>query len=94
MNRNKRPRLDSDAAAASDNQHAASKPQLTRACTYPSVRLLPTQSANVFVGAECKKHKIKCFVQPGQDACSKCLKSGIRCVPHNLAQKFIDEDTG
>ncbi|KAF9893318.1 hypothetical protein FE257_011750 [Aspergillus nanangensis] len=42
--------------------------------------------------AECKKHKIKCFVQPGQTACNKCLRSGVHCVPHNFAQKFIDED--
>ncbi|KAL4867115.1 hypothetical protein BDV12DRAFT_171774 [Aspergillus spectabilis] len=42
--------------------------------------------------AECKKHKIKCFVQPGQAACNKCRKSGVQCVPHNFAQKFIDED--
>ncbi|KAL2816743.1 hypothetical protein BJX63DRAFT_135141 [Aspergillus granulosus] len=42
--------------------------------------------------AECKKHKIKCFVQPGQTACNKCVKSGVQCVPHNFAQKFIDED--
>ncbi|KAJ5761740.1 uncharacterized protein N7511_005122 [Penicillium nucicola] len=43
--------------------------------------------------AECKKHKIKCFVQPGQTACNKCLRSGVHCVPHNFAQKFIDEDS-
>ncbi|KAG9255299.1 putative C6 transcription factor [Emericellopsis atlantica] len=42
--------------------------------------------------AECKRHKIKCFVQPGETACTKCVKSGIHCVPHNFAQKFIDDD--
>ncbi|KAL5337701.1 hypothetical protein BJX70DRAFT_399336 [Aspergillus crustosus] len=42
--------------------------------------------------AECKKHKIKCFIQPGQTACNKCRRSGVQCVPHNFAQKFIDED--
>lgn len=42
--------------------------------------------------AECKKLKIKCFVQPGQTACNKCLKNGIHCVPHNFAQKFMDQD--
>ncbi|KAL2786158.1 hypothetical protein BJX66DRAFT_38724 [Aspergillus keveii] len=42
--------------------------------------------------AECKKHKIKCFVHPGQTACNKCIKSGVQCVPHNFAQKFIDDD--
>ncbi|KAL3477327.1 hypothetical protein BJX99DRAFT_257579 [Aspergillus californicus] len=42
--------------------------------------------------AECKKHKIKCFVQPGEEACNKCIKTGMQCIPHNFAQKFIDED--
>ena len=44
-------------------------------------------------GAECKRHKIKCFVRPGESTCNKCLKSGIQCIPHNFAQKFIDEDS-
>jgi len=52
-----------------------------------------TQKADSPAGAECKKHKIKCFVQPGETACNKCVKSGIACVPHNFAQKFLDEDT-
>ena len=51
------------------------------------------QKADLAAGAECKKHKIKCFVQPGETACNKCVKSGITCVPHNFAQKFLDEDT-
>lgn len=51
------------------------------------------QKADLPEGAECKKHKIKCFVQPGEMACNKCVKSGIACVPHNFAQKFLDEDT-
>ncbi|CAH0045268.1 unnamed protein product [Clonostachys solani] len=42
--------------------------------------------------AECKKHKIKCFVQPGETSCLKCRKAGIQCIPHNFAQKFMDED--
>ncbi|KAL5360636.1 hypothetical protein BJX96DRAFT_184690 [Aspergillus floccosus] len=42
--------------------------------------------------AECKKHKIKCFVQPGQTACNKCRRLGVQCVPYNFAQRFLDED--
>ncbi|KAJ1336151.1 transcriptional regulatory protein LEU3 [Microdochium nivale] len=43
--------------------------------------------------AECKKHKVKCFVQPDSRFCNRCIKAGIECVPHNLAQRFIDEDS-
>ncbi|KAL4952503.1 hypothetical protein BDW69DRAFT_185372 [Aspergillus filifer] len=42
--------------------------------------------------AECKKHKIRCFVQPGRESCNKCIRSGVECVPHNFARKFMDED--
>lgn len=31
-------------------------------------------------------------MQPGQNACNKCIRSGITCVPYNFAQKHIDED--
>lgn len=53
---------------------------------------LLADSDPVLIGAECKRHKIKCFVQPGKTSCNKCLKAGIHCVPHNFAQKFIDDD--
>ena len=43
--------------------------------------------------AECKKHKIRCEVLPGEVSCQKCQRSGIACVPYNFAQKFIDADT-
>lgn len=43
--------------------------------------------------AECKKHKIRCEVLPGEAACQKCQRSGITCMPYNFAQKFIDADT-
>lgn len=31
-------------------------------------------------------------MQPGEQACKRCLKNGAHCVPHNFAQKFIDDD--
>ncbi|KAK9351147.1 hypothetical protein V1523DRAFT_354128 [Lipomyces doorenjongii] len=77
MNGNKRARLDYDCTA--------SEPGRTK--TNGVSKPLLTRAC-----AECKKHKIKCFVQPGQTACNKCLRSGIHCVPHNFAQKFIDDD--
>jgi hypothetical protein len=46
----------------------------------------------MFVGAECKRHKIRCEPVAGEQKCSKCLKSNLECVPHNPNQKFQDED--
>ncbi|KAF4975474.1 hypothetical protein FZEAL_7737 [Fusarium zealandicum] len=77
MSSNKRPRLIDEEDAPNHRR--------TKANTASAPRL--TRAC-----AECKKHKIKCFVQPGQTACNKCLKTGARCVPHNFAQKFMDED--
>ena len=87
---NKRPRLEHRDSVSSDN---ANKPQLTRACKFHCLLCSSHQKADPAAGAECKKHKIKCFVQPGETACNKCVKSGIACIPHNFAQKFLDEDT-
>ncbi|KAH8690437.1 hypothetical protein BGW36DRAFT_411309 [Talaromyces proteolyticus] len=74
---NKRSRLSGDGVASNRSQTSANA----------AVKPRLTRAC-----AECKKHKIKCFVQPGQTACNKCLKSGVHCVPHNFAQKYIDED--
>lgn len=43
-------------------------------------------------GAECKRHKIKCEVKPGETSCTKCLKSGAKCVANDFSQRFVDDD--
>ncbi|KAI1620844.1 hypothetical protein EDD37DRAFT_135429 [Exophiala viscosa] len=43
-------------------------------------------------GTECRRHKIKCEYKEGEPSCSKCLRSGIECIPHDLGQKFQEED--
>jgi hypothetical protein len=47
---------------------------------------------NVWIGAECKRHKIKCEPVANKAKCAKCLRSGAECVPYNLNQRFLDED--
>lgn len=95
MNSNKRARVDYDLPSSNDqrNPDGVVRPHLTRACKHTfTSRFYIVQLIRYFTGAECKKHKIKCFIEPGQTACKKCLRSGINCVPHNFAQKFIDDD--
>jgi len=46
----------------------------------------------VVVGAECKRHKIKCEPVDNEAKCAKCLRSGTECVPYNLNQRLLDED--
>lgn len=46
----------------------------------------------VALGAECKRHKIKCEPVDNETKCAKCLRSGAECVPYNLNQRLLDED--
>lgn len=43
-------------------------------------------------GAECKRHKIRCEIKPGESSCAKCNRSGIKCVVNDFSQKFVDDD--
>ena len=47
----------------------------------------------IHAGAECKRHKIKCDQVTGEDKCAKCLRSGAECVPYNMNQRLLEEDT-
>ncbi|KAL3482338.1 hypothetical protein BJX99DRAFT_216848 [Aspergillus californicus] len=42
--------------------------------------------------AECKRHKIRCEFRPGDASCTKCLRSGIKCLVNDFSQKFVDDD--
>lgn len=44
------------------------------------------------VGAECKRHKIKCEMKPGESSCTKCIRSGIKCVANDFSQRFVVDD--
>jgi hypothetical protein len=58
---------------------------------YPTdPRLFTTDS--VFPGAECKRHKIRCEFRPGESNCTKCIRSGIKCMVNDFSQKFVDDD--
>ncbi|KAH6723794.1 hypothetical protein BKA61DRAFT_16054 [Leptodontidium sp. MPI-SDFR-AT-0119] len=43
--------------------------------------------------SECKKHKIKCQVDDGQEKCRRCLRQNLPCVTNNSLQKFVEDDT-
>ncbi|KAJ6138417.1 hypothetical protein N7471_004903 [Penicillium samsonianum] len=42
--------------------------------------------------AECKRHKIRCEFRSGESTCTKCTRSGIKCVVNDFSQKFVDDD--
>ena len=47
---------------------------------------------NAHLGAECKRHKIRCEFKPGEATCNKCMRSGIKCIVNDFSQKFVDDD--
>ncbi|KAL5340109.1 hypothetical protein BJX70DRAFT_362207 [Aspergillus crustosus] len=42
--------------------------------------------------AECKRHKIRCEFKENEVSCTKCVRSGIKCVVNDFSQKFVDDD--
>ncbi|RAL07099.1 putative C6 transcription factor [Aspergillus homomorphus CBS 101889] len=42
--------------------------------------------------AECKRHKIRCEFKAGETSCTKCTRSGIKCMVNDFSQKFVDDD--
>ncbi|PYH45556.1 putative C6 transcription factor [Aspergillus saccharolyticus JOP 1030-1] len=42
--------------------------------------------------AECKRHKIRCEFKAGEASCTKCTRSGIKCMVNDFSQKFVDDD--
>ncbi|KAH7377596.1 hypothetical protein BKA64DRAFT_255509 [Cadophora sp. MPI-SDFR-AT-0126] len=42
--------------------------------------------------SECKKHKIKCQVDDGQEKCRRCHRQNLPCVTNNSLQKFVEDD--
>jgi hypothetical protein len=74
-----------------DGRRAPPSISRMRACTaHPSSS--DRTSTYPKVGAECKRHKIKCEPVANGDKCAKCTRSGTECVPYNLNQRFMEED--
>ncbi|KAJ9239221.1 transcriptional regulator family: Fungal Specific TF [Paecilomyces variotii] len=56
------------------------------------MRTPPPKISKAKACAECKRHKIKCELKPGESSCAKCRRSGIKCVVNDFSQKFVDND--
>ncbi|KAF2856931.1 hypothetical protein T440DRAFT_13848 [Plenodomus tracheiphilus IPT5] len=56
-------------------------------------RAAPGRTPRIRACAECKRHKIKCEPVDNEIKCAKCLRSGTECVPYNMNQRLLDEDT-
>lgn len=84
-------RSSDDAGLESPREKTRSVPKISkaRACkSLPHIPELPLTCK----GAECKRHKIRCEFRPGETTCTKCIRSGIKCVVNDFSQKFVDDD--
>ncbi|KIV82667.1 hypothetical protein PV11_04761 [Exophiala sideris] len=63
--------------------------ELDQTCERPAPAQRPSRTKAC---TECRRHKIKCEYKDGELSCSKCLRSGVECIPHDLGQKFQEED--
>ncbi|KAI9928907.1 hypothetical protein MW887_001300 [Aspergillus wentii] len=64
----------------------------TRSSTAPDARPKAPKISKARACAECKRHKIRCEIKPGESSCTKCTRSGIKCVVNDFSQKFVDDD--
>ncbi|PWY80331.1 fungal-specific transcription factor [Aspergillus sclerotioniger CBS 115572] len=55
-------------------------------------RPAPPKISKARACAECKRHKIRCEFKKGETSCTKCIRSGIKCVINDFSQKFVDDD--
>ncbi|CEL07524.1 hypothetical protein BJX68DRAFT_234646 [Aspergillus pseudodeflectus] len=68
------------------------RPQDRRHSVVPPERAPAPKISKARACAECKRHKIRCEFRPGDVSCTKCLRSGIKCVVNDFSQKFVDDD--
>ncbi|KAL4931171.1 putative C6 transcription factor [Aspergillus undulatus] len=67
-------------------------PQDRRQSVAHDGRPTPLKISKARACAECKRHKIRCEFREGEASCTKCLRSGIKCVVNDFSQKFVDDD--
>ncbi|BCS22169.1 putative C6 transcription factor [Aspergillus puulaauensis] len=68
------------------------RPQDRRHSVVSDGRPTPPKISKARACAECKRHKIRCEFRAGDASCTKCLRSGIKCVVNDFSQKFVDDD--
>lgn len=82
----------SDLKRSSSDAGLESPRRYDRSSSVLDARPPPPRVSKARACAECKRHKIKCEFKPGETSCTKCTRSGIKCVVNDFSQKFVDDD--
>ncbi|KAJ5352645.1 hypothetical protein N7452_001619 [Penicillium brevicompactum] len=85
-------RSSDDAGLESPREKTRSVPKISKARACESLPHILPDLPLTCKGAECKRHKIRCEFRPGETTCTKCIRSGIKCVVNDFSQKFVDDD--
>lgn len=54
---------------------------------------VPKISRRIRACTECKKHKIRCDMNPGELTCQRCQRMNLECVVNKSLQTLLDDET-
>ena len=54
---------------------------------------VPKISRRIRACTECKKHKIRCDMSPGELTCQRCQRMNLECVVNKSLQTLLDDET-
>lgn len=54
---------------------------------------VPKISRRIRACTECKKHKIRCDMGPGELTCQRCQRMSLECVVNKSLQTLLDDET-
>lgn len=54
---------------------------------------VPKISRRIRACTECKKHKIRCDMGPGELTCQRCRRMSLECVVNKSLQTLLDDET-
>lgn len=54
---------------------------------------IPKISRRIRACTECKKHKVRCNMNPGESICQRCRRMNLECVVHKSLQTLLEDET-
>lgn len=56
-------------------------------------RHVPKISRRIRACTECKKHKVRCDMGPGDTTCQRCRRMNLECVVNKSLQTLLEDET-
>lgn len=55
-------------------------------------RHIPKISRKIRACTECKRHKVRCDMKPGDQICQRCQRMSLQCVVNKSLQTLLDDE--